>query len=205
MGQKAKKDLTIDDLTMKQTLFIDKLIEHWGQKNKMDIVKEVYGEPGKEMSDKSASAIGARLTNRRINPHVVSYLDKRKAEAVAFYEKDKLRRYKRLEYYANSAAGDKQWASAINAEYRSGQLAGMYIDKRELTVNGLEGMSRVELEKKLQELNRALSERALKLYRIQSLVVSPQLLVADAVLPMQGAWPAVADAFRQLITNSDNQ
>ena len=53
--------------------------------------------------------------------------------------------------------------------------------------------------------NRALSERALKLYRIQSLVVSPQLLVADAVLPMQGAWPAVADAFRQLITNSDNQ
>ena len=107
MGQKPKSELTIDDLTMKQTLFIDKLIEHWGQKNKMDIVKEVYGEPGKEMSDKSASAIGARLTNRRINPHVVSYLDKRKSEAVAFYEKDKLRRYKRLEYYANSAAGKK--------------------------------------------------------------------------------------------------
>ena len=132
MGQKAKKDLTIDDLTMKQQLFVDKLIEHWGQKHKKDIVKEVYGEEGKEMTDASASAIGGRLTNRRINPHVVAYLDKRKAEAVAFYEKDKLRRYKKLEYYANSAAGDKQWASAINAEYRSGQLAGMYVDKREL-------------------------------------------------------------------------
>jgi len=154
MGQKAKKDLTIDDLTMKQQLFVDKLIEHWGQKNKKDIVKEVYGEEGKEMTDASASAIGARLTNRRLNPHVVSYLDKKKAEAVAFYEKDKLRRYKKLEYYANSAAGDKQWASAINAEYRSGQLAGMYVDKRELTVSGLEGMSRVELEKKLQELSK---------------------------------------------------
>jgi hypothetical protein len=169
MGQKAKKDLTIDDLTMKQTLFIDKLIEHWGQKNKMDIVKEVYGEPGKEMSDKSASAIGARLTNRRINPHVVSYLDKRKSEAVAFYEKDKLRRYKRLEYYANSAAGDKQWASAINAEYRSGQLAGMYIDKRELTVNGLEGMSRVELEKKLQELSKKIDGHNAKTIDIASI------------------------------------
>tara|TARA_R110000796_G_scaffold25857_1_gene72422 strand:+ start:159 stop:674 length:516 start_codon:yes stop_codon:yes gene_type:complete len=154
MGQKAKKDLTIDDLTMKQQLFVDKLIEHWGQKHKKDIVKEVYGEEGKEMTDASASAIGGRLTNRRINPHVVAYLDKRKAEAVAFYEKDKLRRYKKLEYYANSAAGDKQWASAINAEYRSGQLAGMYVDKRELTVSGLEGMSRVELEKKLQELSK---------------------------------------------------
>jgi len=154
MGQKAKKDLTIDDLTMKQQLFVDKLIEHWGQKHKKDIVKEVYGEEGKEMTDASASAIGGRLTNRRINPHVVAYLDKRKAEAVAFYERDKLRRYKKLEYYANSAAGDKQWASAINAEYRSGQLAGMYVDKRELTVSGLEGMSRVELEKKLQELSK---------------------------------------------------
>ena len=154
MGQKAKKDLTIDDLTMKQQLFVDKLIEHWGQKHKKDIVKEVYGEEGKEMTDASASAIGGRLTNRRINPHVVAYLDKRKAEAVAFYEKDKLRRYKKLEYYANSAAGDKQWASAINAEYRSGQLAGMYVDKRELTVSGLEGMSRVEREKKLQELSK---------------------------------------------------
>jgi len=154
MGQKAKKDLTIDDLTMKQQLFVDKLIEHWGQKHKKDIVKEVYGEEGKEMTDASASAIGGRLTNRRLNPHVVAYLDKRKAEAVAFYERDKLRRYKKLEYYANSAAGDKQWASAINAEYRSGQLAGMYVDKRELTVSGLEGMSRVELEKKLQELSK---------------------------------------------------
>jgi len=30
----------------------------------------------------------------------------------------------------------------------------MYVDKRELTVSGLEGMSRVELEKKLQELSK---------------------------------------------------
>jgi len=168
MGQKPKHELTIDDLTMKQQLFVDKLIEHWGQKNKMDIVKEVYGEPGKEMSDKSASAIGARLTNRKLNPHVVAYLDKKKAEALAFYEKDKLRRYKRLEYFANSAAGDKQWASAINAEYRSGQLAGMYVDKRELTVSGLEGMSRVELEKKLQELSKKIDGHNAKTIEIET-------------------------------------
>jgi len=169
MGQKPKHELTIDDLTMKQQLFVDKLIEHWGQKNKMDIVKEVYGEPGKEMSDKSASAIGARLTNRKLNPHVVAYLDKKKAEALAFYEKDKLRRYKRLEYFANSAAGDKQWASAINAEYRSGQLAGMYVDKRELTVSGLEGMSRVELEKKLQELSKKIDGHNAKTIEIETI------------------------------------
>ena len=46
MGQKPRHELTIDDLTPKQQMFVDKLIEHWGQRNKMDIVKEVYGEPG---------------------------------------------------------------------------------------------------------------------------------------------------------------
>ena len=49
------------------------------------------------------------------------------------------------------AYSDKQYASAINAEFRSGQLAGLYVDKREVKVSGLEGMSRAELEKKLGE------------------------------------------------------
>ena len=63
-----------------------------------------------------------------------------------------MRRYRILEKYADNAFADKQYAAAINAEFRSGQLAGLYIDKREVTVSGLEGMSRAELEKKLQEL-----------------------------------------------------
>ena len=46
-----------------------------------------------------------------------------------------------------------QFAAAINAEYRSGQLAGAFIDRKEVTVNGLEGMSREQLEKKLEELS----------------------------------------------------
>ena len=41
----------------------------------------------------------------------------------------------------------------MNAEYRSGQLAGLYVDKKEVKVSGLEGMSRAELEKKLKELS----------------------------------------------------
>ena len=52
-----------------------------------------------------------------------------------------------------SAEGDKQYAAAINAEYRSGQLAGQYVDRKEVKVTGLEGMSREELESKLKELS----------------------------------------------------
>ena len=48
---------------------------------------------------------------------------------------------------------DKQYAAAINAEYRSGQLAGAYVDRKEVRVSGLEGMSREQLETKLKELS----------------------------------------------------
>ena len=154
MAKKPRHLLTIDDITPKQQMFVDKLVENWGKVYKTDVVKEVYGEPGKELTTQTAGAIASRLTNRKLNPHVVAYLEKRKAEEVALYEKDKLRRYKRFEYYANEAAADRQWASAINSEYRSGQMAGLFIDKREVTVSGLEGMSRAELEKKLEELSK---------------------------------------------------
>lgn len=162
MPKKPKHLLTIDDITPKQQLFVDELIKNWGKEYKTDIVKRVYGEEGKELSTKTASAMASRLTNRKISPHVVAYLEKRKAEEVALYEKDKLRRYKRFEYYANEAASDKQWASAINAEFRSGQLAGLFVDKREVKVSGLEGMSRAELEKKLEDLSKKIDGASAK-------------------------------------------
>ena len=48
----------------------------------------------------------------------------------------------------------------------------------------------------------ALSQRELKLYKIQSWVESPQSLVADAVFPIHGAWPDITKTFYQLV--SDN-
>ena len=104
-------------------------------------------------SDKNFSYIASILTSRKTSPHVAKYLDLQLEKASAKYETDTLRRYKRLEKYADAAYSEKQYASAINAEFRSGQLAGLYVDKREVKVSGLEGMSRGELEKKLKELS----------------------------------------------------
>jgi hypothetical protein len=153
MGAKPKHELTVDDLTAKQEKFAYELVANWGVKNKKDIVKEIYGEKGQEMTDSSASAIGSRLTNRKINPHVCMFIDQLKKEEEKKY-KDKLRRHKRFEYYANKAAKKEQYASAINAEYRSGQMEGLFVDKQQISVTGLEGMSREELEKKLEELSK---------------------------------------------------
>ena len=69
------------------------------------------------------------------------------------YEGDNLRRFKRFERLSDKAEKKEQFAAAINAEYRSGQLAGSFVDRKEVRVTGLEGMSREELENKLQELS----------------------------------------------------
>ena len=51
-----------------------------------------------------------------------------------------------------------QLGHAINAEFRSGQMAGMFVDKKEVTHVGLEGMSREQLEKRLEELESKIGE-----------------------------------------------
>src|SRR5210317_106999 len=150
MGLKKKELRTEDDLTLKQRKFIDIYVKNWGNITKSEACKQAGFECKNE---NDYSVIASRLTNRKLNPHVVKYLDRIYKEECAKYEGDNLRRYKRLERIALNAEADKQYAAAINAEYRSGQLAGQYVDRREVKVTGLEGMSREELEKKLKELS----------------------------------------------------
>lgn len=150
---KARHLLTIDDVTPKQEMFVKMYIENWGTMSKTAIVKEVFGTKEKEMTDTTAAAIGSRLTNRKISPHVCMLIDKLKEQEEKKYS-DKLRRHKRFEYMANAAMKKEQFAAAINAEYRSGQIANLFVDQKQITVTGMEGMSRDELEKKLEELSK---------------------------------------------------
>ena len=41
---------------------------------------------------------------------------------------------------------------AVQAEYRRGQLAGFYVDRKEVVTASLDNMSRPELEAKLKEI-----------------------------------------------------
>ena len=51
-----------------------------------------------------------------------------------------------------------QYTGAINAEFRAGQMAGMFVDKKEITHNTLEGMSREQLEERLQQLEKKIDD-----------------------------------------------
>ena len=151
MAGKSNIVKTTGDLTAKQRKFVDIYVANFGFISKTEAARQAG------YTAKDPNTIAAKLTNPNRNPHVVRYLEKKLAQEQGKYA-NKLRSYKRFEKFGNDAANKNQFASAINAEFRSGQLAGMYVDKKEITHNTLEGMSREQLEKRLSELEQKIWE-----------------------------------------------
>ena len=157
MPQRSKQVRTIDDLTVKQKKFIDILVSQWGQITKTDALLQA----GYKTKTKDAAMVMAsKLTNPNANPHVCRYLEHKLSREQEKYEKDKLRRYKIFERLRNGAETKGQYTGAINAEFRSGQLAGQFVDKKEISHTTLEGMSRDQLEKRLQELENKINDNS---------------------------------------------
>jgi phage terminase small subunit len=123
---------TVHELTPKQRMFVEILVQEHGNITQHEAYKRAGYEAANENTAKSCAS---QLLSRKLNPHVAKFYDQRFEQEVKKYESDNLRRFKRLE------------------RIRSGQLAGAYVDRREVRVSGLEGMSREELEKKLEELS----------------------------------------------------
>ena len=155
MAQKRRELRSIQDLTDKQKKFIDILVDNWGKITKTDaLIESGYNTKTRE----SAMVLASKLTNPDINPHICRYLEKKLAEEREVYEKDKLRRYKILDDLRDQSSAKGQFTASINAEYRSGQLAGLYVDHKQITHSTLEGMSRDQLEKRLAELENKIGE-----------------------------------------------
>ena len=154
-NRRSKVVKTITDLTPKQKAFVDILVSNWGQMSKADAVRQAGYET---KSPNGAHEIGSRLTNPDKNPHVVRYLETKLLKEKSIYEKDKLKRYKRFEYLSNKAENKGQIGVAVNAEYRSGQMANMFVNQTEVKHVGLEGMSREQLEKRLGEIEKKIGE-----------------------------------------------
>ena len=154
-NRRSKAVKTITDLTPKQKAFVDILVSNWGQMSKADAVRQAGYET---KSPNGAHEIGSRLANPDKNPHVVRYLETKLLKEKSIYEKDKLKRYKRFEYLSNKAENKGQIGVAVNAEYRSGQMANMFVNQTEVKHVGLEGMSREQLEKRLGEIEKKIGE-----------------------------------------------
>ena len=118
------------ELTPKQRAFVDILVANWGSMSKADDCLQA-GYTTKDPNRKPFE-IASRLTNPEINPHICRYLEKRLSQELNKYEKDKLKSYKVFERLRNKAEEKNQLASAINAEFRAGQMAGFFVDKKDV-------------------------------------------------------------------------
>ena len=121
-----------DQLTTRQKLFVEILVKNWGQISKFAALKKA-GYNSK--NDATARVLASKLTNPNLNPHICRYLENSLAVEQEKYEKDKLRRYKTFERLRDGAEAKGQYTGAINSEFRSGQLAGLFVDKKEVTHN----------------------------------------------------------------------
>ena len=164
-GLKKKSLRTELDLTPKQKMFVEIYVKDWGSITQAEALKRAGYVCTNE---KDYGSVASRMLSRKHSTHIANYFDKLFDLEKKKYESDNLRRFKRLERIADKAEKDKQYAAAINAEYRSGQLAGAYVDRKEVTVSGLEGMSREQLEKKLQELSNKIDGYNAKTIEIES-------------------------------------
>jgi hypothetical protein len=154
MAKKPNTLKTTSDLTPKQRLFVDRLVSHWGEKSKQDIAMEVF-----DCKDRTnASKYAYQLLHPDKSPHIVRYLEMQLAKELKKYENDKLRHYKTYERLQKKAEDKKQFNASINAQFRAGQMANLFVDKREISVTGIEGMSRENLEKRLSELENKINE-----------------------------------------------
>jgi len=154
---KRKNEVKLSsELTPKQRAFVDILVANWGSISKVDACIQA-GYTTKDQNRKPFE-IASRLTNPEINPHVCRYLEKKLSQELNKYEKDKLKSFKVFERLRNKAEEKNQLASAINAEFRAGQMAGFFVDKKEINHIGLEGMNREQLEKRLSELEKNINE-----------------------------------------------
>ena len=154
MARKPNTLKTITDLTPKQRLFVDTLVSNWGVKTKQDVAMEVFNCKDRT----NASKYAYQLLHADKSPHVVRYLEMQLNKELKKYETDKLRHYKTYERLQKKAEDKKKFNASINAQFRAGQMAGLFIDKREVNITGIENMSRENLEKRLEELESKINE-----------------------------------------------
>lgn len=155
MPKKSNQLKTITELTPRQRKFVDIYVSNYGEISKVDAAKQAgFTSINKYGPTDQAS----RLLNPDKNPHVVRYFEKRMAQELEREEKDKLMSYKHYARMRDTSEKKGQMTAAITAQYRRDQMAGHFIDRKEINHIGLEGMNREQLEKRLEELEAKIGE-----------------------------------------------
>ena len=100
----------------------------------------------------SARVRASELQNPDRYPLVAKAIDAERRASVERYKCSQERSLSTLARIRDQASAAGNYNAAVAAETRRGQIAGLYVDKKEILTGTIDSMSREEVEKKLQDL-----------------------------------------------------
>ena len=133
-------------LTPKQSAFVEIFVKENGRLTATECAKQAG------YSEKSAISQACYLRNPKYFPKVVEAIEELQREYAEASKLDFVNHSRELSRLRDVAVTNGQMGPAINAEYRRGQLAGFYVDRKEVVTASLDNMTRPELEAKLKEI-----------------------------------------------------
>ena len=142
--QAFSDDLFNPKITGKQRKFILLLVHSEGLKTARQCAIEAGFAPG------SAVVRASELQNPQKLPLVAGAIAER-------YKCTQERSLSTLARIRDKASESGNWNAAVAAETRRGQIAGLYVDKKEILTGTIDSMSRDEVELKIQELKKQYS------------------------------------------------
>ena len=105
-------------------------------------------------ADSSAAVRACELQDVGKFPHVVAFINELRQELAKKYEVTYEGHLQDLGSLRDQAAANNQFSAAINAEKHRGQVGGLYIDRKEVLHAHINSMSKEDLVRRLEELNR---------------------------------------------------
>ena len=133
-------------LTQKQRKFVILLTHYEGTKS----ASQCAFEAG--YSRRRAKVTAAELKNPKMYPEVAKAIEEEERAHIEKYKVTKERHLSIMARLRDAAATAGNFNAAVAAETRRGQVAGYYIDKKEIKTGSIDQMSREETEAKLKEI-----------------------------------------------------
>ena len=135
-----------DPLTPKQRKFVQELVSNDTQLSAEECaIRAGYAK-------ESAVVRASELQNPKLYPKVVSEIQIFREQTNKRYAVDKGSHVRQLARLRDGAVDRGQYGPAVVAEYRRGQIAGLYIEKKVSLTGSIDNLTREQAIKKFNEL-----------------------------------------------------
>ena len=134
------------ELSPKQKRFVEIFVKENGRLTATECARQAG------YSERSAVSQACNLRNPKYFPNVVKAIEDLQREYAEASKITFVSHKRELSRLREQAVANGQLGPAVQAEYRRGQLAGFYIDRKEVVTASLDNMTRPELEAKLKEI-----------------------------------------------------